>query len=643
MRQFSLNLFFRSPEAYRFFRELLCLPRVGTLRRWLADMHPMKPGIIPGVMDTIECITKDWPLQDKLCCLLFDEIPLKESLMYDQSKDIIIGLSDDGNGRNNRIANTALIVAVSGISRKWMQPVASVVSHDATPALVVRQLLFALIQQLETKGLLVKALVCDQDSNNVSLLKMLVRSFHEPTFLVNGRKTYFIFDTPHLIKCTRNNLKGNKLTIGSEVVDWKHIETMYETTRSADRTSDAPAELLKSKLAKKLRLQHIRKMSSTDMAVKYATQIFSESVSIALLILMAIGELPADAKATSEFLERMDKLFDCLNSSAVKKQNEKMRYAMSDGSEHQSFLEACITWISGWHFGGPRSRQPHAIKGWQITIKAVLSLWIDLKQEFGFSHLLTRRLQLGTLENFLATIRHKLGSKEAPNVCQFMDSFKNFWIKKLFRLSAQQKCYSTRAFFANIKEALAFVPLSSTPALSRSRRHESVCASVQVPSQESTGITRENVMYHIARTLVKDFLNMRPVDCTCHGMLLDKDGGASSKRDKFFALLKEDGVAECLFSDIAETAEECLNYTKELDRRFNEEIAYIIHCTNICKYLVQVMPKQPDLFCSPACNSKYLSMFCHRRLCWHISFANKDMENKPSRSAAARKISKLSN
>ncbi|KAH6936349.1 hypothetical protein HPB50_016330 [Hyalomma asiaticum] len=59
----------------------------------------------------------------------------------------------------------------------------------------------------------------------------------------------------------------------------------------------------------------------------------------------------------------MDKLIGSLNSSAVKKHDDKMRYALSDGSEHHTFLEEYIAWIAGWHFGGPQDKQPHTIQG----------------------------------------------------------------------------------------------------------------------------------------------------------------------------------------------------------------------------------------------------------------------------------------
>ncbi|KAH8018408.1 hypothetical protein HPB51_005821 [Rhipicephalus microplus] len=262
-------------------------------------------------------------------------------------------------------------------------------------------------------------------------------------------------------------------------------------------------------------------------------QVFSESVSVALLTLMATEELPIDAKATAEFIERMDKLSDSLNNSAMKKQDDKLRYAMSHGSEHHTFLEQCITWIAGWHFGGPQDKQPHIIKGWQITIKALLLLWQDLQTEFGFSNLLTRHLQEDPLENFFATIRQKHGCNEAPNVYEFTAALKHICIGKLFRLSAQGNCeVTTNAFLTNIEDASGFVSLSSTPAVSQSTLHYFDCDDPQTPLQEHSDITYENVIYHVTGTLVKGFLGLRATDCTCNSTLLDKDGGVFSGKDR---------------------------------------------------------------------------------------------------------------
>lgn len=53
-------------------------------------------------------------------------------------------------------------------------------------------------------------------------------------------------------------LRKHKLTIGSEVVDWAHIETLYKKTRNIDQASNTPTERLKTRLAKKLKEQHLQ-------------------------------------------------------------------------------------------------------------------------------------------------------------------------------------------------------------------------------------------------------------------------------------------------------------------------------------------------------------------------------------------------
>ncbi|CAN7948409.1 unnamed protein product [Ixodes hexagonus] len=103
------------------------------------------------------------------------------------------------------------------------------------------------------------------------------------------------------------------------------------------------------------------------MRVKYATQVMSESVYMAILTLIAIGELPAVAKSTAEFLERMDKL------RFVGQSGDKLRYAIKEQSEHLPFLEQCLPWTDECRFDLEGRRQPQTIKGWQVTTKGVRS------------------------------------------------------------------------------------------------------------------------------------------------------------------------------------------------------------------------------------------------------------------------------
>lgn len=99
----------------------------------------------------------------------------------------------------------------------------------------------------------------------------------------------------------------------------------------------------------------------SDTRVKYDTQVMNQSDVVAILTLLATGDLPAIAKPTAEFLERMEKLFDWLNRSKIKQAGDKLCYAVREQSEHLSFLEHCLPWIESWRIGPSESRcqTPH--------------------------------------------------------------------------------------------------------------------------------------------------------------------------------------------------------------------------------------------------------------------------------------------
>uniref|UniRef100_A0A6B0UIU6 Putative transposase n=1 Tax=Ixodes ricinus TaxID=34613 RepID=A0A6B0UIU6_IXORI len=109
------------------------------------------------------------------------------------------------------------------------------------------------------------------------------------------------------------------------------------------------------------------------MEVNRAAQVLSASLFLAIIFLVYAKELPEAAMATAYFCDRMYILFDCLNSSQFKKTWQKFRHAILKGeSEILDFLHQQLGWISAWQFQS--RRQPHAIIGWQVTIKCVLML-----------------------------------------------------------------------------------------------------------------------------------------------------------------------------------------------------------------------------------------------------------------------------
>lgn len=60
---------------------------------------------------------------------------------------------------------------------------------------------------------MVKGLVCDQGTNNVSALKALGVTSQQPFLLYEGEKYHVFYDVPHLLKSLRNNLLTGDFTI----------------------------------------------------------------------------------------------------------------------------------------------------------------------------------------------------------------------------------------------------------------------------------------------------------------------------------------------------------------------------------------------------------------------------------------------
>lgn len=179
---------------------------------------------------------------------------------------------------------------------------------------------------------------------------------------LGDENVYFLFDTPHLIKCTRNNLRHGCLKIAGETIEWSHIQQLYELTH-----------FLKERLVPKLSEHHIYQTRFGNMKVKYAMQVLSSSVSLAILAFISMGCLLGEAIPTANFCQTIDQLFDILNSSVVsllQTESTKFRFVLSADPNPEKekklrgqldFLKSQLAWIAQWRFD--TSRQPHTTRG----------------------------------------------------------------------------------------------------------------------------------------------------------------------------------------------------------------------------------------------------------------------------------------
>ena len=160
---------------------------------------------------------------------------------------------------------------------------------------------------------------------------------------------------------------------------------------------------------------------------------------------------------TAEFIEKFDSIFDCVNSSSLQS-TKVLKCALTDQTKHQDFMKEAIGFIKGLKvFDGNAKVTGHikCLKGWVMTLNAILLIWEHLKKTRDFKFLLTRQLNTDPIENFFGTIRQQRGNSDNPTPSQFTSAFRKLFFSSFLTLS---------------EEILQLILTSSLQILKRSRK-----------------------------------------------------------------------------------------------------------------------------------------------------------------------------
>lgn len=99
-------------------------------------------------------------------------MPIKHHVSYSQEQDHIIGFKNYGAQRSNKLASYALVFMIKGISQNWKIPIGYYFSATGTSGNKLKELLYEAIDLIQKSGLTLKAVVCDQGTNNQLLFKL---------------------------------------------------------------------------------------------------------------------------------------------------------------------------------------------------------------------------------------------------------------------------------------------------------------------------------------------------------------------------------------------------------------------------------------------------------------------------------------
>lgn len=414
-KQLALSLYYKSPGNYKFLLRNLgfVLPGVTTIQSWLRVFN-LRTGINTTLITKLKLKVRNMSEEERECVLMFDEITLKKGLCHNAVDDVIEGYEDFGNlGRTSKLGSHALLFFIRGLLHNWKLPFSYYVSCGPTKGNIITELVKEVVGKLQSIGLIVRVIVCDQGANNRKALANLEASKEDPFILLNGKRILTIFDTPHLLKSLRNNFMNDKLKIyvRGRRICWSDITQAY----AIDRSSFTTRAMLK------ITDKHLHPTTFQKMRVKFAAQVFSNSVFAAILTCFATGQLKSEtAMDTATFIRNINNIFDCLNSRILRDCNP-YRCALSVYKllPQKTLEEALDLFKTIEIFEGDKLRSNiYCIDGFIWTIQGILQLWTELQNE-GKKFLLTSRLHQDPIENAFSVIRTRGGYNPQPTVRLF--------------------------------------------------------------------------------------------------------------------------------------------------------------------------------------------------------------------------------
>ena len=321
MIKWCLNLKLLSSSAYHSLKTsgILVLPSERTLRdytHWMRSDAGFSDSVDEQLLKEvgIDSSVTLWDFQRHVC-LVFDEVKIKEDLVYDKHSCQIIGFVNLGHVNNQllelersekgepeeSIAKNIVMFMVRGLFSKLEYPYAQFPCASLSADLIF-PLVWKCVKRLESLKLYVMALTADGASCNRNFFRMHGPKDPEtPTYkainVFNSKKPpiFFISDVPHLVKTVRNcwsNSFGHSRTrelevrsyscthsrnnnnwhyiiqINGQHISWQHLVDLYHRHRGNGMAPTSGVAIIH-----KIKLEHIKLTSYSKMRVDLAAQV----------------------------------------------------------------------------------------------------------------------------------------------------------------------------------------------------------------------------------------------------------------------------------------------------------------------------------------------------------------------------------
>ena len=551
--------------------------------------------------------------QNHLFTVTFQECPIRLVFLKGPS-DKIVGLEDFGSYRTNKVATSAFVLLIRSISGNWKQPLGYYLVNGGCPTDTMEDIVKEAIDKLECIGLNVVVVMSDQGSNFYSLAQRLKVTPEEPWFTHNGRKIFLMFDPPHLIKSVRNNLMKYSLRFGEHAASWKDVEAVYA------RDSALPIRSVP-----KLTEKHIRPNNFQKMKVKLATQVLSHTVAATICMYVSVGALPSSAMGTAEFIEKFDSIFDCVNSSTLHS-TKVLKCALSDQTKHQQFMKEAIDFIKKLKvFNGNEevTGRIKCLKGWVMTLNAILLIWEHLKTTKDFKFLLTRRLNTDPIENFFGTVRQQGGNSDNPTPSQFTSAFRKLFFSSFLTSSEGNCAADLDELLANFEKNPKAKPLVAKTNMPRTLQIGPTDYRDQC--NVSSDIVKDNATAYVAGYLIYKVIQIHNCPmCTNAIQCYDLDDNR-----KLLCFFKAFEQTENTFGGLHAPTNCFLDYVMKMEDVFFKNFSVYTKSLTVGKDILTLLNTVPLSFkCCDEFPLEFLQkLFLRLRIYYSLKFANREFSN----------------
>jgi hypothetical protein len=145
--------------------------------------------------------------------------------------------------------------------------------------------------------------------------------------------------------------------------------------------------------------------------------------------------MATEVEAIAYFVERMNRLFDIMNSNSPKAKNKWQKpFGVNTVEQFQELLDAKM-WIEGWKF---KSRTTGLVKdnlpfkqGLMMTINALSAVCRDLIEKQGFQFVMTSRFNQDVVENWFSCIRGKGRNNDSSTTLEYESASKSIAVNWL--------------------------------------------------------------------------------------------------------------------------------------------------------------------------------------------------------------------